>query len=484
MNLDNIANRLVRSAGAATLSQVWRIAVTFLTHMALRRMITPEEFGPWTWAEPLFIILAQFRDLGVPGHLVRDRSKPYGNYLALQIGWGGVLSSILFLGAPIIALAYASRTEETVQILQAMCLFLFIQGVGSVPMTYFEAELKVEKTIPAELVRNFVFAALALGLAWNDYGVWSLVLAHLAAGATFSLMLWWSAWGEIELAWMPHDFKRLLLLSYPLAFMSALEQLVLRLDPFIVGLRFEDAIVGKIGLATYAVFFFSRHLADPIGRALYPALVQYGAIHRERAFGAYSTATLFLLSFVVPAAFVLFANAKLAALFLGGVKWTGAKTYLQVLSLVPLVRPLNMFGLEFLLTQHRDRLLIFFSLFNLISLGGLGLYLTSTGLQEIGMAVAGYFPLGSLLLAWGIAQISPIGFRQLLRQIGELYVIAALIFLPVLLISDEQAWIRLAASCAAGLAVLGYMWWRRGAAFAAFLAAAPEADPIEPPERP
>lgn len=468
--IETIAQRLVRSAGAASFSQIWRIVVTFLTHMALRRMIPPEEFGVWVWAEPLFLILAQLRDLGVPGHVVRDRSRPYGNYFALQLGWGGTLSTLLFLAAPIIALAYADRDAETLQILQLMCLFLLIQGLGSVPLTFFEAELMVEKTIPAELIRNIAFAALSLFLAWQGFGVWSLVISHLVAGTLFTAFLWWEARGLIRLKPIPGATWRLIVLSYPLAFMSALEQLVLRLDAFVIGLRFDAAIVGKVGLAIYAVFFFSRHLAEAIGRALYPALVHYGAIHSERAFKAYRVATLFLLSFVVPAAFFMLINAELAALFLGGEGWTGAKAYLQVLSLVPLIRPLNMFGLEFLLTQHRDRLLIFFSLLNLISIGGLGLYLTRTDLGELGMAVAGYFPLGSLLLAWGVYQISPRGFRLLLLQMLELYAVGAMLFLPIVYLDPGNIWLRFGLSCVAGLLVLGYMGWRRGGAFAEFLA--------------
>ena len=104
--LEETARKLVTSAGAATVSQVWRIAVTFLTHMALRRMLTPEELGPWVWAEPLFIILAQVRDLGVPGHVVRDENKPYGNFLRLQVTWGFFFTTLVFFGAPLIARFY------------------------------------------------------------------------------------------------------------------------------------------------------------------------------------------------------------------------------------------------------------------------------------------------------------------------------------------------------------------------------------------
>ena len=52
--------RLLRSASAATVSQAWRIGVTLLTYMALRRVIPPEEMGTWNWALALFVLSAVF----------------------------------------------------------------------------------------------------------------------------------------------------------------------------------------------------------------------------------------------------------------------------------------------------------------------------------------------------------------------------------------------------------------------------------------
>lgn len=470
--MEKTAGLLVRSAGAAALSQVWRIGVTFLTHMLLRRLIPPEELGVWVWAEPLFMILAQVRDVGLPGHIVRDRARPYGNFLGVQLGWGGLLSVMLFLAAPIVVLAYRDHNAEVVAIVRLLALFLFIQGLGSVPLTWFEAELQVHKTIPAELVRNVSFALVSIVLALDGHGVWSVIIGHVVGSSLYTAMLWWQAWGKMELTWVP-GMRRLIALSWPLALMSLIEQTVLKLDAFVLGLRFPTEVVGVAGLAMYAVFFFSRILADPVGRALYPALVKYSE-DPPRLFEAYRVATLFLLALAVPTAFFLLINAQPVALFLGGEKWVGATSYLQVFSLVPLARPFNMFGLELMLTRHQDRLLIYASLVNLLVLGGLGLYLTTTSLGPLGMAVAGYFPLGSLLLSWGVYRTSPRGFWPLLVHVLELYAVAAALFVPVLLFVDAGSVVlRLVLSCLSGLLLLGYAFQRYGASFRRFLLGEP-----------
>ena len=460
---------LVQSAGAATLSQVWRMVVTFGTYMVLRRYIPPQEMGVWNWAEPLFVLVAQLRDAGVPAHVVRMRDRTYGNYLALQVVWGGLLAVALALGAPLVAEAFAGRDAQTAPVLRWMCVFLFVQGLASVPLTYFEVEQRVARTIPAELARNLGFAGLSLLLAWRGFGVWSIVLAHTASYVIYAIVLWLAAARRIPLAYRPGETAALVRSSWPLAVMSLLELSVLNLDPLIIGLVLPQDAVARASLAILALFFFSRSVADAVGRSVYPALVAH---HHEpaRSFELYRLATLFLVSFVVPLSFGAFFNAEAIALVLGGEQWIGAGRYLAIAAFVPFLRPLTMFGREYLLVVHRDRLLILYTLLNLLALGGLGYWLVHGELRELGMAVAGYFPLGTLLLGWGLRQISPRAFDRLLLQIGELYLLGLACFAPIWLVPAERMWLRFALSAVAGAVCLALGLLRHRAGYRAFLA--------------
>lgn len=467
--MQNIARQFLSSASAATLSQLWRIGITFLTHVALRRLVPPDQLGLWNWVDPLFFTLAQFRDLGVNGQVVRDPRHPFGNFLRLELFWGGAFTAMIFLGAPMLAGLYEDHTVPVVPVLRAMCIFLFVHGLGMVPTIFFEVELKVLRTVKAEILRNTVFAGLALSLAYLGYGVWSAIVGHVVAASLYTVMIWAEAWREIRLQLIPETW-RLVASSLPLMVMSMLEQMVLRIDYFVLGLRFPTAVIGFAGLAWQAVFFFSRMLADSVGRSLYPALVRYGDEPR-RAFDAYRVATVFMMSLSVPLAFFLFGNAELVVQILGGKGWEGAAVYLRWLSLVPLARPFTMFGIELLLTLHLDRWLLTSTLLNLISVGGLGLWLTDTTLGPLGMALAGYFPLGMLTLLWAIRKAAGPSLAALFLQLFELELVGALLFLPIyfLLPTGEQMIPRFVFFCLAGIAYLGYAWWRNAEMFRRFV---------------
>jgi O-antigen/teichoic acid export membrane protein len=422
--------------------------------------------------------LTQVRNLGDPGQVVRQSRRAYGNYLALQIGWGGALALGLAIAAPLVAYGFAGRDDATVPILRALCLFLFVQGLGSVPLTHFEAESAIEKTIPAELARNVLFAALSLFLAFRGFGVWSIVIAHIAAAALYTAMLWWAALSKtgagherLHLERIPDATRSLVVASLPLMVMSLLELAVLNLDPVVLGLRLPAAVVGAAGLAILAAFFVSRQLADAAGRAVYPALVRYRD-QPTRAFDVFRVATLFLLTLVVPVAFFVFWNAERVVLILtlGRSDWLAAADYLRVAAFVPLARPLTMFGRELLLVYHRDRLLIGYTLANLLALGGLGYVLIGTDLRELGMAVAGYFPLGMLLLAWGLWELDSDSFKRLLRDIGGLYLLGLLLFAPIALIPAAATWWRFWLSAVAGAVFVVAALRRHRALYRAFLA--------------
>jgi hypothetical protein len=121
-----------------------------------------------------------------------------------------------------------------------------------------------------------------------------------------------------------------------------------------------------------------------------------------------------------------------------------------------------MFGREYLLVEHRDRLVNVYSFLNLASLGGIGWALVHTELGALGMAVAGYFPLGVLPLAWGLHRIDPAACRRLLRQILGLYALGAALFLPVALLPPAWTWTRVAVSVALAVLylALGLSWHR------------------------
>ncbi|MEM8961823.1 MAG: oligosaccharide flippase family protein, partial [Acidobacteriota bacterium] len=409
---DHTAGRFLRSSGAAALSQGVRVASTLGAQFLLRRYIPAEDWGLFQWAIVLFLVLGAVRDLGLGYHVLRVESRPYGNLLALETIWGGFLFLMASLAAPLGPQLYAGSHEDTVGILRLLALFMFLEGLATVPRIYLEGELQVGRAVMPELWRNLVFVVVACALAYGGAGVWSLAIAHTVATGFYAVVLWWRVWGEIPLVYERGQMWPLLRASSPLAIIWFLAILIRQIDPLILGLRFPFEDVGNYTFAyEWATMAAGQVLLPAITRAFYPALLRFGVRSKEM-FRAYSLSTLFILTFEVPAAFFLFVNAELVLRWVGGGQWVDAPTYLRILAFAPLVDPFMRLGGEMMKALHWDRLWIVASLLTVLSYG-VGGYLLTGHLGPTGMAWINLLPLGSALVTWAVYRMSPEGFRRL-----------------------------------------------------------------------
>lgn len=466
MSSQSTPARILRSTGAATLSQLWRTVVVFAVHLVLRHLVPADDWGLWDWSQAVFLVLGAVRDLGLPGHTLRTKPRPFGNLLLVQATWGPTLALLVFAAAPLLARGFSAADPTLVWILRAMCLFLLLEGLAQVPLMYFEGELEIGRALLPEMARNLVLAVTSISLALLGFGIWSLVLGHLAASAVNAALLWARAWGRIPLTWLRGQTPRLIRAGAGLGAVWLLALGVKYVDTLVLALRFESEIVGTYGFAYWIAFLATTLMVHPVGRALYPALVGFAG-DPERAFETYRLATVLLLALEVPAALFLFLNADLVVFLLGGEDWQGAPEFLRLLCFVPLVDPLSRFAGDLFVSRHRERLWIVAISITLVSLTTAGLVLTG-GLGARGMAFANYLPLGSLLVAWGLHRTAARSFRRLLADLARVYLLPVPLFAAVAWLGAGEPALRFGLSLIAAAVAFGLYARLFGRAFVTF----------------
>ena len=438
----DITRRFLHSTGAAVFSQAWRVLVTLGVMVACRRLVPLDEYGLWNWVLPAFLILSAARDLGLVYHVIRIEPRPYGNLLALELVWGGTLSLLTVLFAPwLVSQALDSPIPVTVPIVQAMALFLFLEGLSSVPRVYFEGDLAVGKTVAPELLRNLLMAIVTVGLALRGWGVWSMALGQIAGAGLYAALLWKRAWGHIPLVYQRGQMLPLVRASLPLASIWLVAVLIRQIDMLILGKRFgtiDD--VGRYGLAAKNALRVSEIIVPALTRSLYPALVAFAGQTR-RLFETFSLSTVVLMAIEVPVALFLFLNAEAVVVLIGGEGYrVGTPMFLQVLCFGPLLDPLTRLGGEVLKTRHKDREWIAGLVVTLVAVGVAGFVLTGH-LGPMGMAFAKLLPVGGLVMAWSLYRIAPEDFGTLIRRLGFVYLVPMPLFaLAAWLSGPHVAW--------------------------------------------
>jgi PST family polysaccharide transporter len=437
--------RFVESTLASYLSLLVRVLIKFGTRLVLARLILPEGHGLYELALRTVIIASAARDLGLPFHLMRDRRKPYGTVLAITVGQGALLTLLVFSAAPLTSFL----DPELPKVLRVFAPWILLDALVAVPRVFFERELRLSRLVAPEVARGLIVAGVSIGMAAVGWGVWSFVIADLAAYAAFAAILWWRAWRqlplEVDLSLAPDLLRK----SSRLFLVWIVLQLVTYIDAFMVAFFDTAAMVGQY-VRAYELAFLTRQIVFP--RALVPALVEY---HDDppRFEQAFRLGTVFVLTFEIVAGLFLFFNAEATVLLIFGEDWRPAIPLLRVLALVPFLDLFTEVGGEVLKVRHEDRIWLVIGLLNLVSLLVFGsLFASRWG--ALGMAAANFLLLGNALMAWRMYAIFGSGFRRLGRDLLPVYLVPLACIAPPALLMPAGSGLRLLVSGAtAGLAL-------------------------------
>lgn len=447
---DSTPKRFLASSMASYWSLGVRLVVSFAARAILAHLLLPDVHGLYELALRIVTIAGAFRDLGMVFHLIRDDRRPYGTVFAFSCVSGTLVTAALMLGAPLAGVL----DPRLPSVLRVFAVWVLLDGLAGVPRTFFERELRIGRLVLPEIARGFVTAGLAVGLAWAGAGVWSFVAGDLAATALFAALVWWRAWGKVPLAVEPGLLGDLLRRSATLFAVWITFQLVTYIDVFVVEAFGDTAMVGNYARA-YMLAFLVRQVVFP--RALLPALMEY-RYDRERFRSAFRVTLVFLMSFEVTGGYFLFVNAPKVVDLVLGPEWGPAVGILRILCFVPFLDVFSELGGEILKVRHEDRLWLLIMGVNLASLLAFGVFFTR-GWGAEGMAVANFFLLGNVLMAWRMARVFTGTFGRLLGDMALIYLVPLPLFAAAALL-PAASWWRLAASVPAALLALSLLAWR------------------------
>jgi O-antigen/teichoic acid export membrane protein len=455
--------RFLSSVLAAYGSQFGRTLVRLVPEIILARLILPADHGLFDRALAIVILTGFCRDLGVTYQVVRDPRQPYGSALLWVLSSGAVLSAGLLLGAPL----FAGWDPRLPTVLGVMSLHVLLDGLSVVPRVYFERQLQVKRLVVPEILRGLTFALVSITLAATHLGVWSFVAGELAATATFGLLLWQRARGEIPLQVRPALIPELISRSFLLFLIVWCFYSVPFVGRFVIA---DSEMVGHYTKAYRWALLLQALIVPSFARVFYPALVEYRN-QRQRFVTAYRLGTVSILSLETLGAYFLFFNAEVVLVdILLGSAWRPAVPLVRILCFLPLVEPFNRLGGEVLKALEEDRIWLTVAVVNLVCLILFGIGLTSR-LGPAGMAWAHYLQLGNLLMMWRLYRVAGSQFTLLLRQILVVYLVPLPFFLAAAGLFPAASWPRFAASLLAAAAAAGILAWHFSTPLRQFFAA-------------
>lgn len=332
--------------------------IQFIVGIILARILSPREFG-LIGMLTIFIALSQsFIDSGFTNALIRKKDctqTDYSTVFYFNFVIGIIFYFILFFFAGSISVFFNEPQLEL--LLQVLGLGLVLNALGIIQRTILTKNINFKLQTRVSVVASTLSGTIAISMAYNGFGVWSLVALTLSRFGFTSIFLWmWAKW-KPSLIFSIESFKELFSFGSKLLISGLIDTAYRNVYYLIIGKYFSAVELGYYTRADQFQALPSKQLTGIFGRVSYPILstIQDDVKKLRSAYTQIIKSTMFI-TFVLMLGMSAIAKPMIVTLI--GEQWLPAVIYLQMLCFVGMFYPLHALNLNMLQIQGRSDLFL------------------------------------------------------------------------------------------------------------------------------
>jgi PST family polysaccharide transporter len=256
-----------------SLAQVVRQLLQLLSVSILARHIAPSAYGLVAMAALITNFMETVRDVGIGYALVREREV--SRELVSTVFW----LNCIFGGAATLLVVAASwpaahffHEKQLVLVLQLLAVSFFLGALGVVPTAMLNRAMQFRKVAIAQTSGFVIGAAVAISMAVNGQGVWSLVAANIANAATTATLVWLLSPLRVGFTFYRSDARRVLHFGLNLTGFHVLNYVSRNADNLLVGRFLGSAPLGFYQMGYVLMTYPLTNFAGIVAQVVYPAL--------------------------------------------------------------------------------------------------------------------------------------------------------------------------------------------------------------------
>lgn len=277
----NIAASAVRGSAATASSGAVTLILGLSRAVLLARLLPPADFGLFALAVFFNSTVNQLRSMGLHSAFLhrQDRSDvATSTYFLIRMGLLVVSGSVLVILAPVIGRFYPTMPMLSTIIVVCAALSI-LQGLNAVQESILARDLRFPTIARNRVVASAVTTVVAPLLAWQGFGVWSL-LAEVGAGEVARSVLLWGPgrpWRP-RFGWDPSVARSFLRYGKRLWVSANLDSLLHRFDDFWIG-----TMLGEVSLGFYSrAYEFGQYVQRALGNPFSVVLPTFARLQGDR----------------------------------------------------------------------------------------------------------------------------------------------------------------------------------------------------------
>ena len=330
----------------------------FAIGIVLGRLLGPEVYTTIGILLVFLSISRVFIESGFPAALIqkisrteRDISTVFVFNLCISI----ICYALLFCAAPFIADYYA-RPELNL-LLKVLAFNLIINSLIVIPSTLLTIDLNFKSVARINFFATFLAGLVAIWMAFNEFGVWTLVWQNIIRSSITLLLFWIGTKWKLSFHFSLSSFKGLFKVGGNILISSLLNRSVNDASSLILGKYFTEDALGLYSQGSKFSLFVSGSASAILNRVLLPSLagIQGDLVQLKDKFRKVLSLTSLIAT---PIFFLMLVAADPLIRYLLKEQWIEAVPILQIFCIARLITIYCSLNLNILTVIGRTDLLL------------------------------------------------------------------------------------------------------------------------------
>jgi len=307
--------------------------ISFFLSIILARILEPKEFGMTGMLAVFIAIAVVFINSGISVAIVRSKDiteDDYSTAFYFNVVVGLFFYSLFFILSPLIADFF--NEPILVPLTKLLSLVFVINSFGIIQNTILIKEINLKKQSICYLLGMLVSAIVSAIMAFNNYGVYSIVGQSISQALTTNILFWltskWKPSGRFKF----NSFRKIWSFGSKVLATNLVSTFVDNIDNFLIGKIFYANQLGYYVRAKSSKIMPEQILTNTLQATIFPILSKVN--DNDNLFLQYHLKFYNLAVYIfLPVVFGFIAVAKAFTIVLYTEKWLPSVPFLQIIIL-------------------------------------------------------------------------------------------------------------------------------------------------------
>ena len=313
------------------------MGISFISNIILARLLSPEDYGCLGLLAIFIAVSNVFIYGGFVSALIQKQNPTQTDYSTVfywNIATSVFFFIILYICAPYISEFY--KIELLTDVLRTQSLILLINALSIVQLNILRKKLLFKKISLIQLIAACASILTTIILAYNGWGIWSLVFQQIINSLVITIILWCICNWRPSLVFSKKSFTELFSYGSYLLLSDLLNSICDNIQGLIIGRKFSSNIMGYYSQAKKLEEVPTTTISYVVQQVTFPV---YSKIQNDKDklyMGVKKS--LCMMNFInFPLMILLIAIAEPLFLILFSEKWLPSVPYFQILCIAGLV---------------------------------------------------------------------------------------------------------------------------------------------------